>query len=436
MNKSGRFEVVAITNIQKVLDGIRFNSSRINNETVVINNNIKVNDRGLLFKVGTRINKNLAKKLNLYYNEEFNENKKTIGILAKSAIVKPKLIGGVFTTALFIPFSIFNLHPDLVLMNSLDLGQKGFTFNLIRITEEIETYATKKENLDGSLNFKRDLKINHFYSDSKGIKNNNPVVITEMLEGTSGRCAYLKVDVKDTFINRLKKAFKFKIEDYKFISGNQSGIIDDKRHESYQLSQDLINKIYKGETIYYTAIGYKNREHTFGKPFKVALLKHLLGGTATSSMINIFGNTIRFNYNLNPGVYNLHVHRITKEVRNGEHIDLSWNQVQRRCFQMNIKTVPEIGVYYFKTQNKGLEVYDDLSLTDFNSALGINKILSGMSEARSKLHASTLLKGIVLRIDDGNNQPIQYKYLNTTYSLIDSIRKKRKFFKDFKEDAT
>jgi hypothetical protein len=433
----GQFTVVQITNLKEIVDSKYIKVSRINNDVVVVSNEIQLYTRGLLFPTGTILDPLLLKELNLFKDNTLNKNIMKHGIMSKSGVVKPKLIRGVLTSALFLPFNVLENYILLKNISCLNNNTKGFSFNYITITIGIdESFKTTLDNPLTKLNkqFKRDIIIKPMFSDFKGLANSNPVVITEMLEGYSGRCGFLKVDQKDNFINKLKTLFSNKIRDYKFVYGNKFLMFSSKFGTSYDASKLFKYKLNKGETIYYTAVGFKNEKNSFVPNFNVSLFKHILGSGAVSTLKNCYGDNIPFTYSYKPGTYDVFIHRITNTLENGKVIDLSWSQVKKRCSKLNVSHVPEIGLSYFKTNFENEQVYEDIKLVNYGTVLTLDKILSNLSEKKSNLDKKSLTKGLVLRIENGDNSPIFYKYLNNTYNLISSIRKKQKYFINFKED--
>ena len=255
-----------------------------------------------------------------------------------------------------------------------------------------------------------------------------------MLEGYSGRCGYLKTYKKKTFIEKIKELFFKKVYDYKFVFGNKYIMILSKKTTAYSIALTFINKLKKGETVYYTAVGYKSKQHIFSPSFDTNLLKHVLSHTTVAGIQNIFGKIINFNYGFKPNTYDIFIHRITNTSESGETLDLTWDQVKRRGSQLKVKTVPEITKSYIRTAYKDEQVFKDLYISKYHNVVKLDKILNKLTEKKSKLDDTSIVKGVVLRIESGKNYPILYKHINTTYNMIDSIRKKKRFFVNLKKN--
>lgn len=185
---------------------------------------------------------------------------------------------------------------------------------------------------------------------------NDEIIITEKLEGTSGRTSYNDaiVDKPQNWVQKklnklLKKPTPTEIAK-RYVTGTRRTVLTDYNggfygsdlfRKSFHDDLEQNNKLHVGETIYYEIVGFLPD----GRPI---MPSHSNSKANDKDFTKQFGETTVFSYGCKPKECKMYVYRMTMNTGEIE-IEYPWNLVKLRCEQMGLETVPELDHYMFTT---------------------------------------------------------------------------------------
>lgn len=187
-------------------------------------------------------------------------------------------------------------------------------------------------------------------------KVNDEIIITEKLEGTSGRTSYndAVIDAPQNFIQKqinkiLHKPNPTKIIK-KYVTGTRRVILDDFDggfygtnlfRKTFHDDLEKNNKLCQGETIYYEIVGFLPD----GKPI---MPSHDNKKIKDKDFERDYGEKTVFSYGCEEKQCKMFVYRMTMNTGEIE-IEYPWELVKLRCEQMALETVPELDHFMFTT---------------------------------------------------------------------------------------
>ena len=242
------------------------------------------------------------------------------------------------------------------------------------------------------------------------------VVITEKVHGTSQRSGHTMItEMADwkRVVNKLLhyNVFKPTVE-WKYVCGSRRVVLPDNigQPESppdmwfgtdgsimrAEAHQKFLNKLHKGETVYYEIVGYTPDGKLISNECSNDRLQD-------KEFMKKYGKTTRFTYGCDIGESHLYVYRITMVNPDGIETDLSWNDVVLRCQQLGVEPVP---------------LLDYGTITDVDSFL---QTVEKMITRASKLDSRHIMEGAVVRIDGSTWKA--YKHKSFEFKVIEGIIK-------------
>jgi hypothetical protein len=256
------------------------------------------------------------------------------------------------------------------------------------------------------------------------------VILTEKLHGTSGRTGYVQVTrekfsrfaqvVNDVFGKRIIKP-KISIR-YEKVCGSRNQIVDTEHmplesKEYYRKTcHDIVSRLlYKGETVYYEIVGYGN----YGSPLMGNHSVEKLGKDAVTR----FGKSIVYSYGckLPPDnlTFDIYVYRIATQNEDGIVTEYSWKQVEKRCAELGLKTVPVLDAQYSYTKWQTMDIAVDAWTKNCPASV---------------LDSRHIREGVVIRIE--SNQGIQcFKKKTYEFLVMEGLAKDKTDYIDIEEAA-
>lgn len=264
-----------------------------------------------------------------------------------------RLMGGTVTSVgVVMPLSCLEPWGDT---SGLKEGDEVDNFNSLDVAHKFEI-ATKfnvkslKINQPVLMGFPLHPDTKQFYLNSHRIEVGDLLVVTEKLDGTSGRFGYLPTLRKLNWLERLL-AYFVKIEKYEYcyVAGSRTQVRNNGVWA--EIGKRLEGRLLPGETLYGEIVGYDGQ-----KPIQKR------GG-------------VPFTYGQAPGTCEFYVYNIRHTLPNGYGYNLSWNQLKMRCDEMGIKHVPEMQTPRYGSQwvfsgDKNMLEQDVFAITDGTSLLG------------------------------------------------------------------
>lgn len=194
--------------------------------------------------------------------------------------------------------------------------------------------------------FHKHIDTGHFRREAGAIPIGSLVIVTEKLHGTSQRIGHVLDDepIEQTLTQRLGQwllGWQSTRKVWRHLVGTRNVILehrDDPVYTNMDYRHDAVDGValHKGEVVYGEVVGY---EHT-GKPIMATQNAASMRDKAIKAK---YGDTITYSYGCDPGKCRFFVYRITQVNEDGIATELSWSQVKKRCRELGLDHVPELG---------------------------------------------------------------------------------------------
>ena len=148
------------------------------------------------------------------------------------------------------------------------------------------------------------------------------IVVTQKLHGTSGRFWHIRVKNKPTFLDKIAEYFGYAKIDYEYIAWSRRVVKDTKSDQEF-------DHYYKSD-IWNEAL--ERVKHTI--PKDTIIYAEIIGYTGETPIQKWY------TYNLNSGEFEIFVYRIATVNEDGVIVDYSWEQILEYCRVNWLKSVP------------------------------------------------------------------------------------------------
>lgn len=393
---------------------------------------------GIYFPTGGQLSNELCHFNDLYKDSNLNSDKKsTDGYVDKNRRVKAQSFKGKRSEGLWLPIKCLSFIGSV---NSTfwTATIAGETYNNEDPISAVGDYKicqgyvnpqkikTKKESINKKQDklvpsFVSNFNVLNYFRPQTNIPYGSTVIITEQLNGISGRCGYLPVNLR--YNDWLSKASfglvnrnpKWKC---KFVIGSSKAIIaiqDEDNSVNYYDEDDIYiraanryfkNRLNRGETVYYEIVGFDNGK-SLAPIYNNLKLEPHLGAIDYNKFLKHYGQETTFSYNLKKD-FRVYVYRITQQTPQGP-IDLSWQQLRNRCRKIGCKFVPEL--------------YRDIVLSTAKETIGISggtldDLIKKLTSGTSGVFPNHIRKGVCIRIEHGALQPTILKNNSYHYKVL------------------
>lgn len=362
----------------------------------------------VLFPAEAQLSHELVSYSNLYRHAELNNDPEQVGYLGDNRRIRPLKLRGNMSKGLILPLENIaavtgGFHSDF------EIGQSFDTFNGVEICRKYVLPAKgipmSKEQAKLAKAFKRvDEKVFPMHIDTEmylrnegHVDDNDIVIVTQKLHGTSIRFGNVPVKVQHTFWERVAKKLGIRVREHEYdlIAGSRKVIKDPKsKTQNHFYNEDLWSE----------AAQWYGRD--LPKGFMV--FGELVGFTPGGEPIQK-----GYTYEELPGIRELYVYRVAIVNEDGILRDLSWDQVKNFTYAYGLKHTPELW-----RGPKAALVLENFAEKDFydewDKGFGLT-----YTERPVKLSTGGTGKdeGIVLRVDRGGDVPYLLKYKNDSFYL-------------------
>lgn len=293
-------------------------------------------------------------------------------------------------------------------------------------------------NVSGRKNFSIRTKMfhQHFETSHFGrcvnlIPDNSHIIITEKVHGTSQRVGHVQVQNKNgnlwdricLFLMTLKWKKEIIYSDWEYMVGTRRVVLDLKHKKDSGFHSDslrelaakpFMGKLHKGETVFYEVVGYESsgklimpsvdikklNDKEFEKKYSYTYTRP----TPISPETVCKGYDMKYTYGCKEGEFKIFVYRITMTNEDGYSIDYSWNDVKKRCDEMEVAYCPEI---HSAIWSRGIDI------TEFVETL---------AKGESLLDSSHIREGVCVRVEGGLSPKI-YKHKSFEFKVLEGIVK-------------
>ena len=253
--------------------------------------------------------------------------------------------------------------------------------------------------------------------------------ITLKMHGTSQRTGYLPTlkSYKKNLWDKITRKQGKPIYEYNYISGTRRTVLENydggfygNNHFRQQHHDKFVNKLYKGETVYYEVVGFTDYGATImGKGDNSKLGK---------DFVKQYGKETVFSYGCNTNESECYVYRMTMTNEDGFVVEYSPDFMRYRCEQIGVKYVPAFAKVYVKENavvvheinNKtvyGGHLKEDQSIGD-----AIKDIAEKYFDGPDPIGKTHVREGVVIRVV---NKPkfTAYKHKNFSFKVLEGLIK-------------
>lgn len=403
--------------------------------TVVVGKNVKSGDVGVYFGPDGCLSQEYCLG-NSLFRKHPETGEPMGGYLEDNARVKSLKFGGVKSDGLWMPLkslSVFGEIPKYVVddlidsVNGKELCKKYYTPATLR------AMSRKSKQVKATLKDKKVFVFPKHY-DTEQFKYNFHrvpkgaiVYMTEKLHGTSSRHVYTNVETnhfrwwqKLLFKVGLGKFFRFKpatYNDWEHLVGSRNVVLNEDEKGFYEsdkfrfnIAKQIEPFIRKNEVVYGEIVGYTDTNRLIMPSVSTDVLKD-------KTISRKYGKQMVYKYGCAVGHCDFYVYRISNINPDGVEIDLSWNQVKKRCMEMSLKHVPEIGSFINNLEPEELLQHCSVYMV-----------------GESMLDSSHIREGVCIRVESENGINV-YKHKSWEFLVMEGVMKDRDDYVDVEETA-
>lgn len=384
---------------------------------IVVGLDAKDGDLGLYFLTDGQLSEEFCKENDLIRRKDEN-GKKVGGMFDKNRRVRTQKFRGEVSDGFWCPMSYLSY------IKNLPNFQNAEELDSIGKHELCCKYVSKKTkqgtpNQKGKKSWESPMFKQHFDTAQLGYKiddipDGSHIIITEKLHGTSQRFGYVQLERKRNIFQMLLGLQPKK--DWVYMNGTRRVTLNpDKLKSGFhsgEMRQDVVQPFYenlhKGETIYFEVVGYEPS----GTPIMGACANKKLKGHVDKEDVNKFieryGETTTFSYGCEIGECDIYVYRITMTNEDGHSIDYSWEDVKRRCGELNVKHVPQYDI---------IANYDSVEYREY-----LLRHCDLLSNGASTIDSTHIREGVAVRVE-GGLYPQIFKHKSFEFKVLEGIIK-------------
>ena len=292
--------------------------------------------RLVVFPAESQLSETVAHDLNLHAKAELNADTTLSGYLACNRRIKAIRLRGVPSNALALPAEYFGSPAVGEVFDTVD----GVPVSRKYVVPQKASNGTSGKRVERLWRRVEDKMLpmhydtGQYWRESDKFADDDMLVVTQKLHGTSVRVANTIVKRKLSWLERLLQRIGVRVQDTEFdvIGGSRKVIKDptDPNQQHWYGSQD-------GE---FNGDIWTHAAQRFGSviPKNVILYGELVGWLPDTSTPIQSGYT----YRIPVGVYEFFVYRVAVVTEDGGLYDLSWDGVREFCAARGLNHVPEL----------------------------------------------------------------------------------------------
>jgi len=411
--------VTRIRNIRKHPNADRLLLGDCFGNQVVVGLDTKDEQLGVYFPTDGQLSEEFLKANNLLSVIDPTTGERSGGFFDSSGRVRTQRFRKERSDGFFIQLNCLDF-------TGIDTSQliEGTTFNDmngVHICNKYVSQATRKKSYNYESSKKKHVRcpLFHEHLDTEQLaynleqfKHGDYVVITEKLHGTSQRSGHTMITTMEDWkqaVNRLLhyNVFKPTVE-WKYVCGSRRVVLPDTLEQPdgwfgadgslmrARAHQQFVNKLHKGETVYYEIVGYTPDNKLISNECSNDKLQD-------KDFSKKYGKTTKFTYGCTPGQSRLYVYRVTMVNPDGIETDLSWNDVVMRCQQLGVDHVPVLDTGIVLNTEEFLKHVEHLITRE------------------STIDSSHIMEGAVIRRDGSTWKA--YKHKSFEFKVIEGIIK-------------
>jgi len=159
--------------------------------------------------------------------------------------------------------------------------------------------------------------------------------------------------------------------------------------------------------VFFEVVGWENHDSQI-------MPSHFTAKSKDKELSKKYGEKIIYSYGCWPGKFDIYVYRIAYVLSNGQTIDLTWDQVKKKCESWGVKHVPELDRFTFDGRIDSL----------------VEKI-EALSDGPDPIDQSHIREGVCVRVDSSEWKC--YKNKGWTFKVLEGIAKEQDDYVDQEE---
>lgn len=424
---------------------------------VIVGLDVKDGDLGVFFPTDGQLSEEFCKANDLVARYDENGAKIGGGFFDEKRRVRAQSFRGVKSDGFWVPESYItnavNMFGEIKYAHiGYDPGVTFDTYAGVPICNKYITDATRKAAQSHAKAQKARRQVNmpehveteqlRYFIDQ--IRDGDVVTVTRKLHGTSGRYGNVMtitpVEIPltplDKFLNLFRAFKKSPVTlypgEFQYQIGTRRTILAQNAtgyYGSEQFRRDAVKtlegNLFRGEVLYFEIVGYVD-EHRL-----------IMGeqDIKDKELQKRFGKKMRYTYGCEPGQHKIFVYRITQENLEDIPIELPWEQVQARCVQLGVQTVPELfrEIVPSDAEDRGTTREADRKYM-MNTLDQIINGESGQEAIPDPLDNRHIMEGVVVRVDSPRGTQF-YKMKSWVFGVLEGYIKDNKDYVDAEEAA-
>lgn len=290
-----------------------------------------------------------------------------------------------------------------------------------------ENQGKKTKTSKKSIMFKEHFDTSHLGPNLHQFQEDDTIILTEKVHGTSGRVGYVQIERDLKFIEKIAKKLGVKVNEneWKFMSGTRRTVQGESKGVGFHeptIREKALNiftgTLRKGETAYFEIVGFENTGAS------------IMGSVDTTKLddkafTKQYGKIMTYKYNCEPKECEVYLYRMTLTNEDGQSVDYCWDDLVKRAQEIGVKTVP----LFLKTSMK--EIHTRNLITDPSTSIEFDiekakvtlmAIADHYAKGPSTIDPDHIREGVVVRIENGMINK-SYKHKSFEFKVLEGIVK-------------
>ena len=430
--------VTKITNVRTHPNADRVLLATCHGNQVVVGLNTKEGDLGVYFQEGLQLSKELCSANNLYREASLNKNPKDKpGMFDNNGRVRAQKFRGEISDGYWATidhFTDFVKNPE-----KMDEGYEFTELNGVLMCSKYITAKTaaqaqgvkKVKAAKSSIMFKEHIDTEHFGKHLSEFVPNERIIITEKVHGTSGRVGHVKsnraLKLYEKFL--IKLGVNIDTTEWKYLNGSRRVVIEESNGVGFHdptIREMAFSKfkgnLRKGETVFFEIVGFEPNGASIMPSVDTTMMKDKAFTKRWSNLGDM--KTMAYSYGCAPSTQEVYVYRITMTNEDGNSVEYAWEDVKKRCEELNVKFVPEIEITTTDMIMYNAGGFDDVATFDYrNYQTFLLAKIDEYAKGASLLDSSHIREGVCVKIENVNLKNRTFKHKSFDFKVLEGIIK-------------
>lgn len=423
-NPNHSAHIVVLSGVEKHPNADRLQKAKVFGSGIVVGLDAKDGDIGVYFQSGLALDLVFASSNDLIRRKNPETGAPEGGMLDTNCRIRTQKFRGESSDGLFLPLDslmLAGVSPHVV--KELVPGDYFDEIDGIPIcskyiipVKNTGGATSKLPKTQGSIMFKEHYDTAQLRFNLHTFTDKDYIIVTEKLHGTSQRIANVQklnvlTGIKKFIANLLGLATEYVY--WEDMVGTRRTVVKSDGYYSkdfrYEASKPFFGRLQKGETIYYEVVGYAGDKAIMG-----TVDNEKLG----PEFVAKYGKKTTFTYGCLPGGFDIYVYRITLTNEDGYSMDYTWDTIERRCAELNVKHVPVL----FKGNILDFTGRRYENGVDVNFKERLENCADDEVMGDSTVDSKHVKEGIVIRVE-GTSCPKTYKHKSFEFKVLEGIIK-------------